>query len=578
MTIQQVPRSPSGSTYLWRFLTGQPMDGVRRTNCTFIHRATRDMTDHGRASRWSHRAGWERASYRIGTCALTLAILYGYLTARTLTVDSAFGAFAALALYAGFRIRYLVANARHHRRTVRPLWETMHMVIAANAIHAHAYGDDHKRYIRVPRNYRDPKTRVRLTVPRTWEGKPGDVKRLTELVARRLGGEWDAIPKFSASTPVIEFMPSPAPPGSLTFAEIKTVLDAGKPSQIIIGMGTHKAIITIDLDSESPHVALSMGTGGGKSSLLRLIVAYLIHHGVERVDIIDPKRVSHNWAKGIPGVYIHRTMAEQMLAVAEFRKRMEARYDELDQDDAREFPRHVLVIEEQNSWISYAKTYWEDYRSELEPAERGKTPRTNPAIGDLAYCLFQGRQARMNIISVFQRMSASASGGGDMRENYGAKILARYSPQTWKMLVGTTPVPRSSRIPGRGRFVLGDDDREVQFAYMRERKARDWPGVPESEWKDEAREYALAGARRVVPNGDPLVVVSADGAGSDEAEPAMTLREMCDAGIIPVTYSTATRARTRAGDTFPSGKRSPVGATLYAPSDVRAYFEDRKRK
>lgn len=594
MTIQHGSRNPTGGTYLWRFASGQPMDGVRRTNHTFMRRATRDLTDHGRSSRWSHRAGWERSAYRISASAVTIAIIYGYFTAQTATVNSVLGALAALTAYGMMRARFAFVSARHHRRVVRPLWETLAMIMDGSTVHSRAYGSDHKRYLTIPRNYRDSKARISLNVSPTWEGTPGEIRRMTALITRRLGGDWDAIPRLSAIPPVIDFIPSPAPPASLTFAELRTILDNGKPSQIIIGMGTHETVITIDLDSESPHVALSMGTGGGKSSLLRLIVSYLIHHGVERVDIIDPKRISHDWAKGIPGVYIHRTMTEQMQAVAEFRKRMEARYEDLERDANTEFSRHVLVIEEQNSWMDYAKTYWDDYRAELTPAERGRTPRRNPAIGDLAYCLFQGRQARMNIFSVFQSMSASAAGGRDMRENYGAKILARYSPQTWKMLVGTTPVPRSSRIPGRGRFALGEDDREVQFAYMRERKAKDWPGVPESEWKDEAREYALAGtalaevirlpgqrtgriprsdaadSRMIEPATEPLALdpVPAD-------EPAMSLRELCDAGMLPMTYSAAKRARTRAGDTFPPGKPSPAGATLYEPRDVLAWHESR---
>jgi hypothetical protein len=61
-------------------------------------------------------------------------------------------------------------------------------------------------------------------------------------------------------------------------------------------------------------------------------------------------------------------------------------------------------------------------------------------------------------------------------------------------------------------------------------------------------------------------------------EPVMSLREMCDAGIIPMTYSTAKRARTRAGETFPPGKPSPTGATLYAPSDVLAWHESRSAR
>lgn len=566
MTIQQGNRGRSKTplgVYLWRFASGQQMSGARHTNATFRYRATRDLTDHGRASRWAHKPGYHRALWRMGATVITVAILYGFIVNEPITADSLLGALAGLVIGGAVRARYVVARARHHKRLVRPLYETATMITGASTVHAHAHGDDHKRYLTIPRNYRNnPDARIRLTVPPTWEGRSPDVKRINDLFAKRLGGQWDIAHVATAYPPYVELRPSPSPPGKLSFTDIKRALDAGNQNRLIIGVGTHDSIIDIDLDSDAPHVALSMGTGGGKSSLLRLIVAYLIHHGVERVDIIDPKRVSHNWAKGIPGVFIHRTMAEQMLALSEFRKRMEVRYTELEQDDTRLFPRHVLVIEEQNSWMDYAKTYWEDYRAELDSAERGRTPKRNPAIGDLAYALFQGRQARMNIISVFQSMSASAAGGRDMRENYGAKILARYTGQTWKMLVGTSPVPRSSRIPGRGRYALGDSDAEVQFAFITE---------------DEAIAYALAGVPVSARAGSPLMTVSADGAGSDEPASAMSLREMCDAGIIPMRYSTAKRARTRAGSEFPQGEPTPVG-TLYSPAAVLAWHASRKGK
>lgn len=567
MSVHHSPRGyqrTPGHVYAWRFVSGNHMWN-RTTNYTFIHRATRDISEHGRASRWAHRAGYERATVRIIATAVTLAILYGYFTSRTLTIDAVTGALSALTVFGIVRARFAIRNHGHYRKVVRPMYQTMTQITQINSltIHHQAYGDNPKRHLRIPVNYRDPKARIRFMVPQSWEARPQMIRQLNDLVERRLGGDWDAIPHLHAYPPYIEFAPSPAPPKALTFADMKAVMDAGRENEIIVGKGTHDKVITIDLDSESPHVAISMGTGGGKSSLLRVIVAYLIHHGVERIDIIDPKRVSHNWAKGIPGVYIWRTMAEQMSAVADFRKRMEARYDELDRNENAVFPRHVLVIEEQNSWIEYAKTYWEDYRSELDSAERGKTPRRNPVISDLAYCLFQGRQARMNIFSVFQRMSASASGGGDMRENYGAKILARYSPQTWAMLVGTRPVPRSSRIPGRGRFVLGDEDREIQMILMGEA---------------DAKGYALAGIRpeaHAEPF-DALRDVPADNAGSDDV-PAMSLREMCDAGLIPVRYSAAKRARTRAGDKFPSGTKTPNGL-LYEPDAVKRYFANRANR
>jgi hypothetical protein len=104
--------------------------------------------------------------------------------------------------------------------------------------------------------------------------------------------------------------------------------------------------------------------------------------------------------------------------------------------------------------------------------------------------------------------------------------------------------------------VLGDDAYEIQMSFIDD---------------EPAREFALAHAR--VPaesDADALTLVSADGAGSDDVPP-MTLREMCDAGIVPRKYSAAKRARTRAGETFPRGERTS-GGILHDPSEVKAFF------
>jgi hypothetical protein len=568
-------RRTSGWVLACRFAAGHHLSGKRHTNYTFRHRASRDLTDHGRASRWQHRAGWERSAYRIGASATTLAVLYGYLTDRAVTEETVMGALAVGAVTGAVRARYAYASARHHKRVVRPLWQSITLITESNTVRKdiHAYGNNHKQFISVPRNYMDnPNAKIRVTLPPTWEAQPREVARITQLIQRRLGGQWDSVAHYNAYPQYIDYIPSPAPPASFTFADILPYIEKARPGEIVVGMGTHNRVCSINLDSEAPHVALSMGTGGGKSSLLRLIIIQLIRSGCERIDILDIKRASHVWAKGIPGVFIHTTVKAMIDATAAFRKEMESRYDALENGHAGDFPRRALIVEEQNSLMSFARQYWADFRNELPAAERNAVPKQCPLISDIGFALFMGRQSLMNVFSVFQRMSANAAGGGDMRSQYGCKILARFDPQSWKSLVGTTPIPRSSRVPGRARFVLGDDIHEIQMSYMRERKASDWPGVPESEWRDEAREFALAHAR-VDQAADALTLVSADGAGSDDIPP-MSLREMCEAGIVPVRYSTATRARNRAGEKFPAGKRTPAGI-LHNPNEVAEFFGNR---
>ena len=579
---------------LFRFLAGRPLDGIHRTDATFLRRATRDLTPRGRASRWHHQEGWKRGAWRVGTAAVIAGILYGLAADQTATAIGLIIAGIAGSAFGIWRGRLSLLNRSHHRKLVVPLYQTSTLITGQSVVFGRSHGDNHKKYIHVPRDYRtDDKARIHFLVPETWEAQPGQQARLRTLITQRLGGDWDMIPKLTEYPPSIEFVKSPAPPDKVTFADIKPALEKGSLNVIILGIGTRDKIISINLDSESPHIAISMGTGGGKTSLIRLIVAYLIRHGCERIDIIDPKRVSHNWAKGIPGVYIHRTMAKQIEAIHNFRLRMESRYDALDTDDILTFPRHVLIIEEQNSWMGYAQTYWADYRRELEPAERGKIPTKNPAIADLGFCLFQGRQANMNIFSIYQRQSAAASGGGDLRENYGALLAARMKPQTWKILTGSSQIPKEarSRINGRGIFVLGDEYHPVQFAYLREAKEKDWSGIPRERWADEAYEYAMSGVRARADRsgqdtepGSPVTVPEPaslpDMPGSREidSDEPVTLREAADAGIVPLRYAAFRKARQRAerDGSFPPGIPGSAG-TVYKPSDLRAWFATRGR-
>lgn len=597
MTLQHGSQSSPRHTplrLLGRFVSGRPLDGIHRTDATFLRRATRDLTLRGRASHWHHQEGYKRASWRIGI-ALVIAIIFcGLAVNQTATVIGLIISAIAGSAFGTWRGRISLLDWSHHRKLVIPLYQTSTLITGQSVVFGRSHGDNHKKYIHVPRDFRtNDKARIRFVVPETWEAQPGQQARLRTLITQRLGGDWDMIPKLTEYPPSIEFVKSPAPPDKVTFADIKSALEKGSLNIIILGIGTRDKIISINLDSESPHIAISMGTGGGKTSLIRLIVAYLMRHGCERIDIIDPKRVSHNWARDIPGVYIHRTMTKQMEAIHNFRLRMESRYDALDTDDTLTFPRHVLIIEEQNSWMGYAQTYWADYRRGLEPAERGKVPPRNPAVADLGFCLFQGRQANMNIFSIYQRQSAAASGGGDLRENYGALLAARMKPQTWKILTGSSQMPKEarSRINGRGIFVLGDEYHPVQFAYLREAKEKDWPGVPRERWIDEAYEYAMSGVRaRADQNGqgtepgnlvsvpEPASQPDMPGSRGDGSDEPVTLREAIDAGIVPMRYPALRKARQRAerDGNFPAGIPGSAG-TAYKPSDLRAWFATRGR-
>jgi hypothetical protein len=547
-----------------RFLAGRDLDGLRRTNASFLRHADKDLTQHGRATRWAHRRHAERAAIRLAALAAALAVTWGALwhrAATILTAEALVSVALALALWRG---TVAARRASHMRRVVRPLYRTIAPLAALPV------NDNPGRYLDIGRDYKtNPRARVRLTLNQEWEGNAAQQRAVTNVVMRRLTGDWDADYQAHAWPPVAVFSRSPEPPKRVTLADFAKVIDTAADYVLSLGFGSNNSVTDINLDSEAPHIALSMGTGGGKSDTVAGIIAQLVRKGCRHIDVIDPKRVSHNWARGLPGVTIHRYVQQQMEAIHRARLLMDSRYDALDADDSQVFDRHVIIIEEQNSLITDLNQYWEDYRRELDSQERGTTPRKNPAIADLLYILNKGRQCRINVVSIFQRMSAAATGGGDARENYGCKILARFSHQTWKILVGTTPIPRSSKVPGRAIFVLGDDSHAVQRVYAGIAKP---DGSADREGIARLRAFALNGAEDTYqPQPQTIEVI----AGQPEPEILVTLREACDSEVIRAKYGAARKARQRDSE-FPAGQERN-GVTVYDPAALAAWEANRLR-
>jgi hypothetical protein len=535
-------RRYTGWLIIGRFLAGRDLDGDRRTNATFWQHADRDLTTHGRAGPWAHKRHAERAAWRIGILTAMIAALYGLTVAHRLTVWLLGIGLIIGTIVGTYRLVIGIRNWRHTRRIVAPLYSTL------APLAGHPSGDHHARYLKVPRDFAsNDNAKVRLNLSPLWEGTINQQKAVSTLIARRLNGDWNAAWYPHAIPPYMEMMHAPKPPDEVRFTDFRRYMDASEPNIIPLGLGTSRSLQSIDLDKEAPHTALSMGTGAGKTSLMALIIAYLINKGVERIDVINTKRAGYAWCKNLPGVYVHDTMSTQIEAIHNVRMLMESRNDALLTNDSLRFSRHVLIIEEQNSWIDYAKQYWEDKRQELDQKERQNMSKRNPAISDIGFILFQGRQSCVNVISLFQRMSARAAGGGDMRDQYGAVIIARSSPQAWKILVGTTPVPKEIRSTraGRGMFIMNGEAHPVQLAYIT---------------RDEAIEYALATGRITGGPGSPI---------SDSGNERFTLREIAESNIIPISYGALRKAKQRDKE-FPAAMNGG-----YTESEMKTWYQNR---
>ncbi|WP_157855482.1 FtsK/SpoIIIE domain-containing protein [Kitasatospora purpeofusca] len=317
--------------------------------------------------------------------------------------------------------------------------------------------------------------RVVLAFPPEAELSDGEQLRVLNLVNRRIPGAWEA--SWDHQGFKVTFKHPPRPPQKVLFSEVRDIIEALPASQVLIGLGTRNEKIVIDFDDETPHVGLSIGTGGGKSATLRNIIVQQIRKGAEKVVIIDPKLISQDCLDGIPEVEIYTEIGEQWDAVAKFAAEMERRYQIKKADKSATFPRWFLIMEEQNDFAEESYQTWTDVKEKGDPARP-------PVFGQVAKTLFKGRQANMNVISVYQRLTARAAGGTELRDQYGAKILARFSPQAWNSLVATTPRPKSSRHNGRAIVVIGGSERTCQMVFVGE---------------DEARAYALNGREPLRP-------------------------------------------------------------------------------
>ena len=279
--------------------------------------------------------------------------------------------------------------------------------------------------------------------------------------------------------------------------------------------------------------------------------------------------ISQQWSRGLPGVFIHRYADNQITAIRDTAAAMQARYQALEMDDSINFPRRVLIIEEMGSLIIDLEQHWADYRAGLSSAERGSTPRKNPALNDLRSILMRGRQCKINIIAVSQRLSANVAGGGDARENFGARIVARSSVQTWKMLTGSNVMPSAarSRIPGRAVLALGDEFHAVQLAYAPIAKpdgSADRDGI--------ARLRAFALNSRPDAASQPVTASVPVPGPEPVAAELVSLREACTSGVLSLRYSAARSARQRDSE-FPA----PVHHGLYRPADLTAWASNRVR-
>jgi hypothetical protein len=444
-----IAKRPSVWTLLLRYwITGRPLWGPG-DNATFLRDATVDHRG-GPAERLT-RARWRRVARRWGIAGVPLA-LWAFVGLWALLVY--LGTVTAVCVVLGVVYgRPWWAGREVRREFVYPVWQVASRILGERYSRRTAV-----RAVVLPAGFGQDASEAELSVRLHLPVVPldeGQQKRLAAAVGDRLG-----MPDPAASWTIrgarafVDITPKSFPPRALTYGEVRTLVVDASPSKPFVGLAAKRVPVYADLDNDGPHMGVSGGTGSGKSTLMRLVLARRVAAGVGVV-VCDYKVISHPFLRRIAKEDPHRVVyamdeeeiSDAILAVfAEFSRRREilkTRPEELDM-----FREVDLVIEELNSLADMLRKWWgHERRRILAEAKANEEPTpyvpvVPEAVDALGVLVQAGRELRIHVHVVGQRLDASAispRGGAAVRESISNRFLAGYTKATWNMLAAGIP-------------------------------------------------------------------------------------------------------------------------------------------
>jgi hypothetical protein len=267
-------------------------------------------------------------------------------------------------------------------------------------------------------------------------------------------------PYSGVSTPQKDF------PSVLPLNEATDWIEQAGSSAVLLGVDSTGQPMTVDLDAESPHILISAPTGRGKSAVARSVAVQRLAQG-DLVVILDVKRHSHRWANPLaPNVHYKKDAQAIGGALVNLGHEVHRRNVIVDQWDgplssAPVGPRIVVLFEETNATMAMLKSLDKRLPDGAYTAHQG--------LMDVS---FMGRAVQVHLISFAQMASFRASGGAEILENYGTKILIGHSPQAWRWLA--SDCGRAITAPeevGRGIVCHGGKARECQLLWVPEDEA-----------------------------------------------------------------------------------------------------------
>jgi hypothetical protein len=545
---------------VWRFLTGEAHHGKPVTDAGWLRPGRNALTRTGYAAPWWYRPRLIRTLHRSG------AVLFVFLALASFLVSPQ-GTELQLLVLALFSLWLSTLGAvrkgreRKHRKTwLYPLH------LAAHELAGHPRAIAAKSWITAELDEAGAVKGAQLALPQGWPADEKDKQRLVTVASAKLGIE-SAEPswRLAGPAPLLTLRHSPPPPGHVRLADLLEEMAKCRDDELLIGVGKNGDLVRASLGTDSPHIAISMGTGAGKSNLAGFLLLQMLIRGSIGLLLDAKKGLSYPWLlkdehgklAQLPPVGYARTTAELHAAMSWMTTELDRRggvafagMDTRGKVHANVGPRLFTIAEELNLAIPRLRAHWQEIRGPGDPAK-------SPAFTGLGEDAFAGRQVRKHLVLVGQMLTAEATGSRDssVKENCGIKLLARYGQKGWRIMADDVPMPPSPSVLGRVQVVTGQRVREAQ--------------VPEMD-PVEARAMVLAGDMAVLPYDMPckprqLVTVSGarelDSAPDLRAETVpvspppgrVTLSEAVRKGILhPATTVPALRmARFRDRDGFP---------------------------
>ncbi|MFK0017072.1 hypothetical protein [Streptomyces sp. NPDC091027] len=261
-------------------------------------------------------------------------------------------------------------------------------------------------------------------------------------------------------------------PTMLSFSapDLRERIEALPEGTALIGISTSGRAIAVDLDAESPHVLVCTGSGGGSTTVLRSLTAQFLHQGAHAL-VLDPKRISHLWAKALPTVTHRGNVAgihDALVGLGEeLARRLTLTDAELDTT-----PRLIVSVDSAHSALRQLTRYWETFRNKDDP-------HTSLAVTALEAALWSGRAARVHVL--LDGTPATSALGAAPHELFGTVVLARVSATTWQRLAPFTgPALKPSRHRGRGHVIQHGEMHETQAVWMTDADVVTWLTDPDA--------------------------------------------------------------------------------------------------